>query len=780
MLKYFGRSTTALLMLLTIGIHSLFAQKANFDAAQQFVGDRIDLLTGSDGIFPRWIEDQNRFWYSYETPEGQFWYMVNAEKETKKPLFDRKKMASQLSTIFHKAFNYRDLELKEFEYDLHKGLFTFHVDSLNFEYDVKTQTLVKQDSVKKEPNDRWMSYSPDSTWIAFAKEHNLYLMKANDSDSTEYQLTTDGERWYSYQADAGDTTKDKRMRARVGWFKNSDKLYVQRSDVRKVKELWVIHTLDKPRPTLETYKYAMPGDEHIGKPEFWVFTADTLSRTDGVKLETDKKEWVSEGFEGTYTGSDSDFLWIIRRNRARNNYEVLKANTVTGEVQVLWSEESKPYMNPRLAHLSVINDGEQYLWWSERTGWGQLYRYDSEGDLMNRVTQGYYTVGSIAKIDTTAQTIYFEGYGREEGVNPYYSLLYKIKFNGSGMERITPENATHQISESDEGNYFVDNYSRANMPTKTVLRNGNGDVIMQLEETDIHRLTEAGWKAPELFTVKAADGVTDLYGVMWKPFDFDSTKSYPIISYVYPGPQTEPFPISFSIRDRQVSLAQVGFIVVALGNRGGSPYRSRWYHTYGYGNLRDYPLADNKYGLEQLGSRYDYIDLSRVGIFGHSGGGFMSTAALLTYPDFFDVAVSSSGNHDNNVYNLWWSEAHNGVKKVTKTVDADTSKAGKQDSTVVTFKAPVDANPELAKNLKGHLLLVTGTIDNNVHPANTIRMANALIKANKRFDYMIMPGKRHGYGSYNPYFTRMVWHYFAKYLLDSDTKSVEFIIPEYN
>lgn len=775
-----GKLLLIFLTLSFFGLNNAIAQQANFKAAQKFSDERVDLLMGSDSVYPRWIEDTNTFWYPYETSDGQFWYFVNAEKQTKRDLFDRKVMASKLANIFDKPFNFKDLDLNDFEYNTSEGLFTFQVDSINFEYDVSTRTLIKQDSVQKEPDDRWMSYSPDSTWIAFAKNHNLYLMKANDPDSTEYQLTTEGERWYSFQADGGDTTSNKRLRAGVRWFKDSEKLYVRRRDVRKVNELWVIHYLDNPRPTLETYKYAMPGEEHIGKTEYWVFKADTLSDTDGVKLKTDKKKWAGDALEGTFTGMGSDYLWLLRRNRARNKYEVLKANTATGEVEVLWTETSKPYMNPRLIDLSVINGGEQYIWWSERSGWGQLYRYGSEGNLLNRITEGFYTVGSVIKIDTTAQTIYFEGYGREEGVNPYYSIMYKIQFDGSDMERLTPENATHRIFESEEDNYFVDNYSRVEMPTKTVLRNSDGEVILALEQTDVSALKEIGWQHPTMFTIKAADGITDLYGVMWKPFDFDSTKTYPIISYVYPGPQVEPWPTSFGIRSRNTSLSQLGFIVVAFGNRGGSPLRSRYYHTYGYGNLRDYPLADNKYGIEELAARYNFINLDKVGIFGHSGGGFMSTAAILTYPDFYDVAVSSSGNHDNNVYNLWWSEAHNGVKKITKTVDADTTMEGMQDSTVVKFKAPVEANTELAKNLKGHLLLVTGTIDNNVHPSSTIRMANALIKANKRFDYMIMPGQRHGYGEYGDYFTRMIWHYFAKQLLGDDTEGVEFNIPKYD
>jgi dipeptidyl aminopeptidase/acylaminoacyl peptidase len=285
---------------------------------------------------------------------------------------------------------------------------------------------------------------------------------------------------------------------------------------------------------------------------------------------------------------------------------------------------------------------------------------------------------------------------------------------------------------------------------------------MELETTDLSLLFAAGFKFSKPFKVKADDGVTDLYGVMHKPFDFDETKKYPIIAYVYPGPQTESVSKSFSSRgDRTWRMAQFGFIVITVGNRGGHPSRSKWYHNYGYGNLRDYGLADKKATIEQLADRHSFIDIERVGIFGHSGGGFMSTAALLVYPDFFRVAVSSSGNHENNIYNTWWSEKHHGVKEI---VDKD----GK-----VTFEYDIEKNSEVAKNLKGRLLIVTGDIDNNVHPAGTITLANALIRANKRFDFFLFPGQRHGYGNMNEYFFWLRADYFCKHLIGDYSQSVD-------
>lgn len=756
--------------------------QANFEAAERFTGEKMDKLIGDTFVWPRWIEDSDTFWYPYETAEGMNWYFVDAARGNQRELFDREQMAAQLSEEFNRTFNSKDLELNNFEYDTDKEQFTFHVDSINFMYNVNGNQLIKGDSLSEEKDERWASYSPDSTWIAFAKNHNLFVMRADDEDSTEIQLTDNGEKWFSYQADDSDTTSDKRLRARANWFEDSQKLWVKRQDKRKVDDLWVINSLGK-RPTLETYKYPMPGEEDIYVDEIQVF--DPAAET-SVLLDTDK--WEDQSLGGAYFNGGgifetdkSDYLYILRRDRTWSKIDVLKANTSTGEVEVLFSEESKPYFNTRYAQLAIINEGEEYIWWSERTGWGQLYRYDSNGNLKNRITNGYYTVGDIAKIDTAAQTIYYSAYGKEEGQNPYFENLYSVRFDGSRSRHLTPEDANHNINASEEGNFFVDNYSRVDMPTRSVVRDASGEVKIELQQVDMTAAEEIGWKAPEEFKVKAADGATDLYGVMWKPFDFDSTKSYPIITYVYPGPQTEPFPTSFSVggsTGRNQSLSQLGFVVVAFGQRGGSPIRSKYYHNFGYGDMRDYPLADNKYGIEQLASRHSFVDQDRVGIFGHSGGGFMSTAALLTYPDFYDVAVSSAGNHDNNIYNIWWGEVHNGVKENRKTVKVMNEDSVEVEKEEITFDGPVETNAALAGNLKGKLLLVHGDMDNNVHPANTIRLADALIKAGKRFDMMILPGRRHGFGPYNPYFQRMMWYYFAEHLLGDYRSNVDFNLPE--
>jgi dipeptidyl aminopeptidase/acylaminoacyl peptidase len=402
----------------------------------------------------------------------------------------------------------------------------------------------------------------------------------------------------------------------------------------------------------------------------------------------------------------------------------------------------------------LVNDGKEIIHWSERDGWAHFYLFDGNGKLKNQITKGSFHCESIVNIDEKNRVLYFTANGREAKENPYYLHLYRIRFDGTGMKLLNPGDFDHATNLNDENRFFVNNFSRVNTVPKSVLMDTYGRKVMDLETTDLSLLMATGYKFPEPFKVKADDGITDIFGVMYKPFNFDATKKYPIIEYVYPGPQTEAVNTAFSkSMDRTDRLAQFGYIVITVGNRGGNPARSKWYHTYGYGNLRDYGLADKKAAVEQLADRYPFIDAERVGITGHSGGGFMSTAAMLVYPDFFKAAVSNAGNHDNSIYNRWWSEKHHGVKEIV---------SAKGDT---TFKYSIDKNPDLAKNLKGHLLLMAGDVDNNVHPANTIRMANALMRAGKRFEFVIMPGQRHAFGDLTEYGFWKLADHFNKYLI---------------
>jgi dipeptidyl aminopeptidase/acylaminoacyl peptidase len=556
-----------------------------------------------------------------------------------------------------------------------------------------------------------------------------------------------------------------------------------------------VNALSNPRPTLTTYKYAMPGEENVAQQELFVFKRGETALTPvGVK------RWKDQRLFNIHWTTGSDKLRLVRRDRLQRNLELVEVDLASKAIKSLITESVENANLERQDVRYVYDDGKvkrgDMLWWSERSGWGHYYLYDHNGTLKRPLTTGPWRAEQIIGVDSVRRVAWIAGVGREEGENPYYRHLYRIGLDGGPLTLLDPGNANHASSLgalSPSKRYLVDNFSRIDLPSKAVIRDGTtGAIVMNLEEADVGRLKEIGWKPPETFVVKAADGVTDIYGNMWRPFDFDSTKKYPIIAHVYPGPQTESVTPSFAPTAVPQRLAQLGFIVIQIGNRGGSPQRSNAYQSYGYFNLRDYGLADKKAGIEQLAARHKWIDIDRVGIYGHSGGGFMTGAALLNppYNDFFKVGVSSAGNHDNNVYNQNWSEQYHGLREVaapktnaiaaTGTATASESQEGAQagaatgaaagaaiaaDDPDPKFTIKVPANHELAANLKGRLLLVHGDMDNNVHPAGTIRLVEALIKANKRFDLMMLPGKAHGFADMQPYFNQLMAEYFAEHLL---------------
>jgi dipeptidyl aminopeptidase/acylaminoacyl peptidase len=703
--------------------------------------------------------------------------------------------------------------------------------TLRFEYEMATgRVTLNEDYTPPPARPRWATISPDEQTVVFARNHNLYMMDAanyakaqktpNDTSIVETKLTTDGEEFYSYarsrqqdqqiqeqqqqqqqqqdqqeqqdqtQTQQDTTTGDKNARVpsvNIIWAPDSRRFTLIRRDERKVKDLWVINALSNPRPALETYRYAMPGEENVAQPEMHVFEVATKKHVQ-VKADRFKDQSVSiatapisereredartlgvgqgQGGQGgggqggpgaganipaKWLSPSPDRIYFTRLSRDMKRLDVCLADANTGEVRSIVEERLNTYIESR--PLRLVNSGQDLLFWSERDGWGHYYLYDANtGALKNRVTEGEFVSMSIDGADDRTKTLFVSAVGREKGEDPYYPHLYRVGYDGAGMRLLNGGNASHAVVMSDDTRYFVDNSSRVDAAPEAVLYDTLGNAVTKLETPDLGPLKEAGFRFPEPFAVKADDGVTDLYGVMYKPFDFDPAKKYPIIAYVYPGPQTESVTKTFNPRGTSTSLAQFGFIVMEVGNRGGNPQRSKWYHNFGYGNLRDYGLADKKAAIEQLARRYPYIDINRVGIWGHSGGGFMSAAAMLVYPDFFKVAWSESGNHENNIYNNTWSEKNHGIKEVEKD--------GK-----ITFEFSIEKNSDLAKNLKGHLMLVTGDIDNNVHPSNTYRLADALIKANKRFDFMIIPGKRHAYTDAGPYVNQRRGEYFCRYLL---------------
>jgi dipeptidyl aminopeptidase/acylaminoacyl peptidase len=437
-------------------------------------------------------------------------------------------------------------------------------------------------------------------------------------------------------------------------------------------------------------------------------------------------------------------MYFTRRSRGVDTIDLCRIDMATGEVKQLITETSKPHLNVTSFNYRIINGGRHILWWSERTGRGNYYLYDRDGRLLNRVTQGDDIVADgVERIDSVGQQIVFAAHKAQGGYDPCYTYYYKVRLDGTHQQQLTTADATHKLTLSKDGRYAIDTYSRADLPPVYAAVSLSGAAgSHDFYRTPADTLKAAGWRAPELFSVKAADDSTMLYGMMYRPTDFSEERLYPIISNVYPGPQDDQIERTFAVNDNaNQTLADMGFIVINVAPRGSSPWRGHDFYCYGYGNLRDYPVADDRHAIEQLAARYSYIDLNRVGIYGHSGGGAMTATAMLTYPDFYKVGVSASGNHDNNIYIQWWGETFHGL----------------------TRQGGIPTNAQLASRLKGHLLLISGDADDNVPWASTLRLADALIRSNKKFDIMIFPGVDHAMAG--AYYEKLIRNYFVEHLL---------------
>ena len=806
-----------LLIILFLPFLAMSQQKANYFLAARFAPKKLDKMIFSLSIDPHWLKLSNKFWYTYETSEGKQWNIVDPVKGEKKAMFNRDKLAAELTKIIKDPFDGQHLPIDSLKFIKDENWIQFEVKStieinkdavvkkdaktekikktFYFEYNLITEQLNELVGFKKpKRKPSWANISPDEKIVVFGRNYNLFYMdkenfnKAilNDEDSTivEHAITKDGIQNYSWHSESAyggrgetnvDVEKNKNKRKPVYglWSENSKHLAITKVDNRKVKDLWVLNSIAEPRPTLETYKYWMPGEKEAPMDHLMIVDMIAFSYKE-IDVSLFKDQDVAVWNKTAYVNArddehrpniwlgTNDQLYLARTSRDLKKIDQCIVDINTGVVKTLIEESLNTYVE--IKKPGLVKNGEEIIEWSERDGWAHLYLHDKEGKVKNQITQGPWHIEDVVSIDEDKRVVYFSANGRENVNNntkedPYYLHLYKVNFDGTGLQLLNPGNFDNNFSMNDKKNYFVNNSSRVNAIPASSLYSADGKKLMDLETADLSSLFSAGYKFPETFKVKADDGITDIFGVMYKPYDFDSTKKYPIIEYVYPGPQTESVNKSFSKgMDRIDRLAQLGFVVVTIGNRGGHPARSKWYHNYGYGNLRDYGLADKKAAVEQLADRFTFIDRDKVGIHGHSGGGFMSTAAMFAYPDIFKVAVSNAGNHDNSVYNRWWSEKHNGVKENIS------------DKGDTTFSYMIDKNPDIAKNLKGKLLLIHGEIDNNVHPANTIRVVNALIKANKRFDMLILPTQRHGFGDMSEYWFWKTADYFSKYLLGDNTE----------
>lgn len=780
----------------------------NYELAERFSAKRIGQMVFSTSVRPVWFRNGDKFLYAWKTSDGTQYYIADPKAGKTEPVFDLDKLAMQITEIMRDPFDAKHLPIRNISIDPENdGVLKFDIKSTkektdttgkatgekltyHFRYEIAGKKLTYDTADKKEKYPDWANVSPDGLTGVYMKNSNLFYMDTlnlrkaaedpKDSTLVEHRITSDGYKDFCYGINnySGNTETDTTKRvfpSELVWSPDSRHIAVMRWDMAPLKDFWVINSLTQPRPTLETYKYQMPG-EPGPKGHLYVFsTSDWTSRQVKINAFKDQDlimqpdvrttdDQFDEFYGSRWLGDDNGF-YLTRMSRDLKRMDICYVGVDSDSTRTVISERMNTYVESRQTRL--LDGGRKMIHWSERNGWANLYLYNADGTLIRNLTEGAYHVDDVLAVNEKEGYVLFRACGKEKGENPYQMHVYRVSLQGGEPKMLDIPDMNIDAIASDDGKYFIANYSRVDYKPASALFDAAGKKVCDLGEADFSLLFAAGYKFPERFKVKAADGITDLYGAIYKPFDFDSTKVYPICDYVYPGPQVEANNISWSRGfTRTDRLAQLGFIVITVGNRGGHPDRSKWYHNYGYGNLRDYGLEDQKYAIQQLGARYSWIDLNRVGIHGHSGGGFMSTAAMLKYPDFFKAAVSCAGNHDNSIYNRWWSEQHHGI---TEKVEAGDT----------TFVYSIETNPEIASNLKGHLMLVHGDIDNNVHPANTIRVVNALIRANKRFDMLILPGQRHGFGDMNEYFFWRMADYYCEWLMGS-SKRDEVNIKEMN
>jgi len=766
---------------------SVSGQQVNYNRAEQLLDWNTTLITFGDEVRPQWLLDGARFWYRNKTPNGAEFVAIDPVKTSRGLLFENARLAAAMSVANDTSYDPSRLPFRTFKFTndgRNEHEIEFTANKKRFVCDISAYRCAVHDTL---PSEVPYVLSPDKKLEAFISKYNVYVRPRGGGDST--QLTTDGVRYWSYglvDPRPSELQRPQPRRPQLRWSPDSKKLIVMRTDERNVGQMPYI-SYTPQRPKVYSQPYALPGDSIVPVPAFHIIDVTTKNNL-AVKLTpTPNRLTITGSARDSSWNATSDRVYVTWFTRGDKSAYLASVDAATGSVHVIARDSSKTFVEigpPTTDPVSwyVTKDGADAFWWSERDGWSHIYRLDASagtsiaqagtpagaartsvangevdlsnskfrsGMLKNQVTSGQWDVGQIEYVDETNKYVYFTARGRESGV-PYYARLYRANYDGSGLTLLTPEDGHHDIDFSPNGKYFVDSYSRVEKAPVTVLRAApDGHVVRKLEDTDVSRLASAGWRPAQVFTVKARDGVTDLYGVIYFPPKLDSTKKYPVIDNIYPGPQVGSVGSwKFKGGGEPFSLAELGFVVIQLDHLG-TPFRSKAFHDSYYGNFGDNGLPDHIAAIKQLATQYKFIDLDRVGIFGHSGGGFASTDAMLRYPEFFKVAVSGSGNHDNRSYNIYWAEKYQGLMK--------------KDTLRKTDNFEGSANKTMAKNLRGHLLLMHGDMDDNVHPANTIQVVDELIKANRSFDLIIAPNRNHSLTE--PYFIRRRWDYFVTYLL---------------
>jgi dipeptidyl aminopeptidase/acylaminoacyl peptidase len=735
---------------------------ADYSRAEKFMGYNTNPLV-YHAVRPKWTGGE-LLWYRDTDAAGAHFVIFDPAKLTKEPAFEHAKLAAALSAASGRTYEANKLPFREIELSDDGEFVSFRVGRRRFKCDrqgtqctVEAGTEAPTGRARPGGSARNDVPSPDKKKVAFIRDYNLWVR--NVASGKETQLTTDGVKDFSYALDnAGWVKSDRPI---LLWSPDSKKIATFQQDQRNVGEMYLVET-KVGHPTLEAWKYPLPGDDTVATIQRVIIDVDT-PKVIRLQMPPDQHrstlcdhvacrggEWADVEWS-----PDSTHLAFVSTSRDHKQETLRMADAANGALRDVMEERVATQYESGQGSVNwhILPDSNEFIWYSERDNWGHLYLYDlTTGKLKNRITSGNWVVTEVLRVDEKARTVYFLADGREPG-NPYFTHLYRVGLDGHGLTRLTPEDANHQVEMSPSGRYFVDTYSKPDVPPVSVLRDSDGKLVATLEKADISKLLATGWKPPRPVTVKARDGVTDLYGLMFTPTHLDPRKKYPIVNHIYPGPQGGSVGNwSFaSARGDTQALAELGFVVVEIEGMG-NPLRSKKFHDTYYGNMGDNTLPDQVTGMKQLAGRYRWIDLGRAGIYGHSGGGYAAADAMFRYPDFFQVGISEAGNHDNREYEDDWGERYQGL--LTHLPGGGTNYDDQ-------------ANENIAKNLKGHLLLAHGTMDDNVPPYNTLLVVNALIKANKDFDLLLLPNRRHGFGN-EPYMVRRRWDYFVRYLMGAE------------
>lgn len=746
---------------------------ADYARAERFLAPAVTPLVTGGVVTATWLADE-RFWYRNALADGAEFILVDPVKKTRTRAFDHDKVAAALSTAAGGRYDALHLPFETMTF-AGDGTFAVNVGDRRWRCDVGGKSCAAAGAAMmptgrgaaggrggrgggrggaaagpSSSDGKPIALSPDGTRGVFIRDWNLWLYDV--ATRQEKALTTDGVKYFGYATDnAGWSASD---RAIVSWSPDSKKVATQQQDEREVGEMYLVNTA-VGHPTLRVSKFPLPGDKVMAMLHRVVIDVES-SRMTRLKMEPDyHRATLGDNISmNDYNWSpDGSQLAIASVSRDHKQVWLRVADTTTGAVRPVMEEKVATQFEAR-SGWQVLWPTNEILWHSERDNWGQIYLYDLQtGKLKNQITTGEGPVMQVAKVDAKTRTLWYGANGREKGQDPYFLHFYRIGLDGKNAVSLTPDDGTHAVQISPSGKYVLDTYSKPDAPPVVTLRDGDGKLVMPLEKADISKLLATGWKAPTPITMTAADGKTQIYGLMFTPTTLDPSKKYPIVNHVYPGPQTGSTGsrVFTPARSDRQALAELGFIVVTIDGRG-TPGRSKAFQDAYYGAMgRDNTIPDQIAGMKELAKKYPYIALDRAGIWGHSGGGFATTTAMFRFPDFFKAGIAESGNHDQRTNEDDWGERYQGL--LVKNPDG-------------TDNYEAEANQNFAKNLKGRLLLAHGTMDTNVPPYQTYLVVDALIKANKDFDLLMLPNQNHGYGTASAYMMRRRWDFFVKWLMN--------------